>query len=180
MRLSVLLVILALTGCMQATSNVYSNTIDPVTQITTVTSNNVTFKKDAGVLGVIPNGVALTGKIVGGENYLTITYYGDSWLFMDEVSFRFADDNSVYKIPLKDVSRDVYSDASIVEWQTISAERGVAKALLNKIVEKSKLVDETRLFVRLDGSDYYVSGYDDMNVGYPSLGSFFVNKGNVQ
>ena len=178
MRLTALLVACALTGCVQATSNVYSNAIDPVTQISTITSNQVSFKSDAGILGIVPNGATLTGKIVGGKNYLTITYYGDSWLFMDEASFRFADSSSVYKIPLNDVSRDVYSDASIVEWKTVPAQSGVAKALLNKIVEKSKLADETRLFVRLDGKDYYVSGYDDMNVGYPSLGSFFINKGN--
>lgn len=173
---AIVFVFLGLAGCMQATNNVYSVSVDPVTRQQTVISNSVTFLS-AGAVVAEPNGVVMQGRIVDGRNYLTISYYSSDWLFMNQAQFRFDGAQRVYTISLNNVTRDILGGASIVERQTVPATGGAAGALVAEITRRSLLSDRSRLFVRLNGSDHFVTGYNDMATGYPSLGSFFLEGG---
>lgn len=169
----------ALSGCLQPTSNIFRNDVDAVTGRQTITSNYVSFLEDAGIFGIVPNGISIAGKIVNGTDYLTINYTSENWLFMNNAQFRFDDGETVYTIPLRRVSRNVNGNATISEWVTVPASSTTVARFISEVERRSILAEPSRLYVKLEGQDYYRNGYADLPVGDISLGAFYRYNGDA-
>jgi hypothetical protein len=164
-----------LSGCLAYTGGgVYRDTTDPVTGTRTVQSFGIAFMTvNQGIFSGSDSGVGLGGKVINGTPYFVLGYSGNEWLFMERATFRFADSPTTYTVKMSDPERYVTSGASVHENQNIRADRGEAGALLNEIIRRSKLPQESKLYVRAEGNKRYVSALGTVSSGQDSFGAFF-------
>lgn len=173
--LKLTLLAVALSGCMESTGGgVYRDNTDPVTGSRTIQTAGISFLSvNQGMFSGLDTGVSLGGKVIDGVPYLILGYSGESWLFMRRAKFRFDGSETVYTLAMNSPARDVGSTARAYENQTIRADRGQAEQFLNEIIKRSRLSEDSKIYVRAEGQDVFVSGVGTFKSGPNSFGAFF-------
>ena len=169
---------LLLSGCMASTGGgIYRDRVDPVTGERTLQTTGVTFlTADQGIFSGLDTGVGLGGKIINGVPYFVIGYSGNNWLFLQRAEIRLEGSSAIYTLDMNDPTREVGSTARVYENQTIRADRGDARSLLEEIIRKSKLPKSSKIYIRAEGQDSFVSGVGTLKSGPKSFGAFFADR----